>query len=148
MASHIETILNATTNVCVAAGLGNVPVVRRLRPKIFEGDPNPIVLVSERSSKGWRKLTFAGHREQIHTVQVTLIAAGNQDDLTDKDRYAGWQQLLRTALFGVVDELDGAPDVVQIELLDDDAFDVAALIGPGYFHWHATVQYHVIPQVP
>lgn len=146
MASHIETILAAAATVGSQAGLGNVAVVVRLTPKVFEGDTLPIVLVNHRQTKGWRLLTFDGHKEQVHTVQVTLIAADNEDYVTKKEQYEQWQQSLRDALFGVADALDGAPDVSQVEILDDDAFDVSVLSSIGYFYWFVTIRYHLIPQ--
>lgn len=146
MASHIETILAAATLVSSQAGLGDVAVAQRQTPKIFEGDPNPIVLVNHRQTQGWRLLTFDGHKEQVHTVQVTLIAADGGDLVTRKELYQSWQQLLRDRLFGVADELNGAPDVVQVEILDDDAFDVGALLGLGWFYWFCTMRYSIIPQ--
>lgn len=146
MASYVETILAAATTVGLRAGLGNIPVIQRLTPKIFEGDPLPIVIVNHKQTQGWRLLTFAGHKEQIHTVQATLIAADNEDYVNKKGQFEQWQQLLRDALFGVADELDGAPDVCQVELLDDDAFDASVLTAIGYFYWFATIRYSLIPQ--
>lgn len=143
MASHITTIVNAVAIVCAQAGLGDVPVVTRDMPKIFEGDPIPIVIVSEKRTASRKALTFEGHRRARYQVQITLIAGSNQDHITNKDLYAQWRENLRSDLFGTTDVLTGAPDVDQIEMEDSESHDQSAL-AVNYAWYGLVVNYWTI----
>ncbi len=141
MASHAQTILEAVTVAAQLAIAGEITVIQRDMPKIFEGvEGLPIIIVCETRNVGRRPITFEGQRQCKYVVKVVLIAAANDDHAGKINQFAQWREDLRE-LFGQDDFLAGAPDINQIEIDDDDSYDVAALSNLGYAYWAVELRY-------
>lgn len=139
MASHAATITAAAATAARQAILDPVPVYERDIPKIFEGEALPAIFVSQRRSLGRKPIMFEGQRRCVYVVTVVLIAGSNDDYTSTTNQYSQWRENLRE-LFGTDDFLAGT-DVYQIEVDDDESYDLAALAKLNYAYWGLQLRY-------
>jgi hypothetical protein len=142
--SVLNDILNNVTGIVTALGLSMngqaVPVVLRKGAKKEPGvDPVPLITVSNESgSEEWHRFAFGNGPKisptwkVIYKINITVIAANNDDFLTNLDVYAQWRQQLRNTFTSWPQAtpqvpLPNVPQVFDLDVTPESFLDLGTM---------------------